>query len=180
MTGARRAQSQSRRRAQSLLRRVISTASILLVASVAAAFAATGLTIGSAASSKLGERIAINAQGRTLYTLSGETEHHFKCKSAECLRKWPPIRVSSRKEKLHAGAGLHGRLGFVRRPDGSLQLTIRGLPVYRYSGDEARGEVNGEGIEAFGGIWHAVAAGGASKPAPITPAPTPEYPAPHY
>jgi len=184
MTGPRRAQSQWPRGASSLLRRVISTASLLLLASVAVAFAATGVTINSAANSQLGKRVAVNAQGRTLYALSTETEHHLLCKSRACLRTWPPIKASSLKEKLHAGPGVHGRLGVMRRPDGSLQLTLRGHPVYRYSGDEGRDEDNGEGIPLFGGVWHAVsAASGASKPAPTPPmtpmpTPTPEYP--HY
>jgi hypothetical protein len=65
----------------------------------------------------------------------------------------------------------------VRRSDGRLQVALRGRPLYRFSGDHAKGEANGEGIESFGGTWHAVTA--ATKvPAttPKTPSPTPTTP----
>ena len=43
-----------------------------------------------------------------------------------------------------------------------MQLTINGMPVYLYSGDSAAGDVNGEGIQSFGGVWYAVSPSGAS------------------
>jgi hypothetical protein len=44
-------------------------------------------------------------------------------------------------------------LGSLTRPDGRLQVTYRGLPLYRFSGDTEAGDVNGQG---FGGTWHAL------------------------
>lgn len=154
---------------------------------VAALFAAmafasgTTVTIGSVSNSKLGERVAINSQGRTLYALSPETTSHLLCKSSECLKFWPPVTVPSRKTKLKAGPGVHGHLGIVRRGNGTLQVTLRGLPLYRFSKDHARGDANGQGIESFGGTWHAVTAsstpspGMPSNPTPPTPGPEPPY-----
>ena len=149
---------------------------LALVASFAAAALAssTSVTVNSASSSKLKEQIAVNSQGRTLYALSGETASHLKCKSKECLKVWPPLTVPSRKTKLKAGSGLKGHLGILRRSNGTLQVTLRGLPVYRFSGDSSKGETNGQGIESFGGTWSAVPASTeASSPAPAPePAPT--------
>jgi predicted lipoprotein with Yx(FWY)xxD motif len=126
-------------------------------------------TVGSASSSKLGERIVVDGRGRTLYALSPETVHHLLC-TGECFTFWPPLTVSSRKVRLRAGHGVHGRLGILRRSDGLLQVTLGGLPLYRYAGDRAKGQANGQGIRSFGGTWHVVAAGDPSH-APATSAP---------
>jgi hypothetical protein len=49
-------------------------------------------------------------------------------------------------------------LGAIKRPDGSVQLTLDGWPLYRYAGDSAPGQINGEGID---GSWFAVRPTGA-------------------
>ena len=139
--------------------------------------AGTAATVGSASNASLGERVAVNAQGRTLYALSPETTHHLLCTGNECLKVWPPVTVPSRKTKLKAGPGVQGHLGILRRSDGLLQVTLRGLPLYRFSHDHAKGEANGQDIESFGGTWHAVsAATKASSPSPAAPSPQPEMP----
>lgn len=156
---------------------VIAVAALLAVgASFAAVALAAGgaATVGSASNASLGKRVAVNAQGRTLYALSPETTHHLLCTSAACLKTWPPLTVPSRKTKLKAGSGVHGRLGILRRSDGRLQVTLRGLPLYRFSGDHGKAEANGEGLQSFGGTWHAVpAAPGSSAPPPSATPPTP-------
>ena len=43
------------------------------------------------------------------------------------------------------------------RDDGTTQATYCGHPLYRYSGDSAAGDTNGE---AVGGVWYATAADG--------------------
>ncbi len=141
----------------------------------AIALASSGpATLDSSASSALGETVVVSAQGRTLYALSPETAGHLLCRSNECLKAWPPLTVPSRSTKLKAGTGVHGRLGLVHRSNGILQVTLRGLPLYRFSGDRAKGEANGQGIQSFGGTWHAVTASTSATPA--TPA-TPSAPA---
>ena len=90
----------------------------------------------------------VNAQGRTLYALSPETSTHLLCKSAACLHVWPPLTVSSRAVKLRAGAGVHGTLGAAASQHGPWQVTLRGMPLYRFSGDHAKGEANGQGFRA--------------------------------
>ncbi|HTB49433.1 MAG TPA: hypothetical protein VK701_00515 [Solirubrobacteraceae bacterium] len=159
------------------------TATLVLAGSLAAMALATGTTatVGSTSNSKLGEQIVVDAHGRTLYALSPETAHHLLCKSSECLKFWPPLTVRSSKTKLLAGPGVHGHLGTLRRSNGVLQVTLGGLPLYRYSGDRAKGEANGQGIHSFGGSWHVVSATSATSPAtpttptkPSTPSPAPE------
>jgi predicted lipoprotein with Yx(FWY)xxD motif len=135
-------------------------ATVLALATGAAlALAMSTSTVSSAPSSRLGERIVVSPQGLTLYALSPETVDHLLCTSSECLKFWPPLTISSRKVRLTDGSGVHGGLGVLRRSDGQLQVTLRGMPLYRFAGDHARGQVNGQGLMSFGGTWHAVPAG---------------------
>ena len=146
------------------------------------AFGATAtrtLTVGAAQNASLGKSVAVSPAGRTLYELSGESAHHLLCKGRACLQFWPPVIVA-RGARLHAGPGLHGKLGALHRAGGLIQATLNGKPLYRYSGDRGHNEANGEGIESFGGTWHAAPAGPASStPAPAAPSqPSQPYPTP--
>jgi predicted lipoprotein with Yx(FWY)xxD motif len=155
---------------------LLALAAIVLVVLVATAFASSAPsspTLSSNANSMLGKPVVVNAQGRTLYKLTPETSRHLLCKSRECLTNWPPLTVKSAKTKLKAGSGVSGKLGLLHRSNGTLQVTLNGLPLYRYSGDSAKGDVNGEGIESFGGKWHAVTASSGASASPTMPATTP-------
>jgi predicted lipoprotein with Yx(FWY)xxD motif len=162
----------------------LATAATTFAAGSLAAFAlaATTTTVSSATSSALGAKVAVNAKGRTLYALSGESTHHLLCKSHECFEAWPPLTVSSKSAHLKAGAGLHGHLALIKRSSSSWQVTLNGIPLYRFSGDSGRAEDNGQGIESFGGTWHAVLATGKASTKASTSSPgaappmSPAYP----
>jgi predicted lipoprotein with Yx(FWY)xxD motif len=161
----------------------VAAMTLAFAASLAAMALAAGGTIAvtSASNSKLGEQIAVDAQGRTLYALSPETAHHLLCKSSECLKFWRPLTVRSSNTQLKAGPGVHGRLAILRRGNGVLQVTLGGLPLYHYSGDHAKGNANGQSIHSFGGTWHVLSAtSNASPAAPTTPTtpPAPTAPTP--
>ncbi len=177
-------QSTARSRRRTRPSRLVVCAAVVTVALVAS-FAAMALAAGSAVSvlgavtnTKFEERIVVDAHGRTLYALSPETSRHLLCKSSECLSAWPPLTVRSRKTKLKAGPGVHGQLGILRRSNGMLQVTLRGLPLYRFSGDSAKGAANGEGIMSFGGTWHVLAAASSAPPTPVAAETTPSSPPP--
>lgn len=179
----------SRRRLSARLGGVVVAATVFALGSAALALAAATVTIGTATNSRLGQRVAVSASGRTLYTLSGESVHHLLCKSSECLKVWPPLRLSPSSAKLKAGSGLQGRLGTLRRSGGIVQVTLRGKPLYRFAGDSGKGQTNGEGIISFGGTWHAArattnAAPGTPVMAPMPslapPSPSPTSPSPGY
>lgn len=125
--------------------------------------AKSDFTVSGAHSASVGEQIVVDAHGDTLYALSPETVHHLLCKSKECFKFWPPLTVSSHKAKLKAGAGVEGKLGLLRRKRGVFQVTLRGMPLYRFAGDHAPGETNGQGIKGFGGTWFAATASPSSK-----------------
>jgi predicted lipoprotein with Yx(FWY)xxD motif len=159
------------------------TVALVFFAASTALAAHLALTLGASSNATLGERVVVTPQGRTLYTLTPETSRHLLCRASECLRLWPPLTVDSTKAKLKNGAGVHGRLGILRRANGMLQVTLRGLPLYRYSKDHAKGQANGEGLQSFGGTWHAMTATSGERPRkpamtptqPVAP-PPPSYP----
>jgi predicted lipoprotein with Yx(FWY)xxD motif len=169
------------RRPHRWLRAAAGTVLVLAFLASTALAAHLALTLGSSVSVALGERVVVNPQGRSLYTLSPETSKHLLCKTGECLKRWPPLTVGSSKTNLKAGSGVQGRLGILRRSNGTLQVTLRGVPLYRYSGDRVSGDTNGEGIESFNGTWHAMPATSSESPhkpamTPAAPTTTPSYP----
>jgi predicted lipoprotein with Yx(FWY)xxD motif len=159
---------------------------VAMFAAVALASSSAVPTVGSATNAKFTEKIVVDAHGRTLYALSPETTHHLLCKSSECLKFWPPLSARSRKTKLVAGSGVHGHLGILRRSNGMLQVTLGGLPLYRFSGDSVKGAANGENVHSFGGTWHVISAAtdmslepASTEATPSSPsAPTTSTPAP--
>jgi predicted lipoprotein with Yx(FWY)xxD motif len=176
--------SQHKRRWGALLT-LVAVAFIALVATAFAASAPSSLTLGSAANATLGKPVVISSSGRTLYALSPETSKHLLCKSAECFKVWPPVTVKSSKVKLKSASGVQGHLGILKRSNGTLQVTLRGEPLYRFSGDSAKGQAHGQGIESFGGKWHAVTASSDESTSKATTPPSmqpevPGYSAPSY
>jgi predicted lipoprotein with Yx(FWY)xxD motif len=147
---------------------VVTAALIAMFTAMALASSSAAPTVGSATNPMFGEKIAVDTHGRTLYALSPETTRHLLCKSSECLRFWPPLTVRSSKTKLKDGTGVHGLLGILRRAKGVFQVTLGGLPLYRYSGDSAKGTANGENLKSFGGTWHVITAATGATPVPTT------------
>jgi predicted lipoprotein with Yx(FWY)xxD motif len=129
----------------------LATASIAAVATAGTSAA----TVFSTRNSALGE-ILVSASGRTLYHTSSEKRNRIEC-TGVCAVKWPPLLISAHAKPI-AGPGVTAsRLGTVKRPDGRLQVTYAGLPLYLFSGDTKAREANGQGA---GGIWHAVTPSG--------------------
>ena len=183
MTGTQDLPSRIRRNARASGRgpRIASWASLLLVG--AALFAGLALanptsTLLASSNAKLNKTIVVDAHSRTLYALSPETVHHLLCRSRECFESWPPVTVRSKHVKLVAGEGLVGRLALLRRRNGTLQVTLRGMPLYRFAGDSAVGDAIGEGITSFGGRWHTVLADPAQTMTPAMTPPAPTSPSP--
>jgi predicted lipoprotein with Yx(FWY)xxD motif len=91
-----------------------------------------------------------NASGYTLYWFGPDTPIVSKC-MANCTRAWPPVTGPA-----VAGPGVTGPLGTITRPDGTIQATYDGHPLYTASLDTAPGQDRGNGLDVSGGIWHAV------------------------
>ena len=109
-------------------------------------------TIGGAA-------VLANAQGFAVYSFAPDTMTKSDCNGA-CAAAWPPV-----KGPATAGAGLTGKLGTIKRSDGSTQATFDGHPLYTFVKDTGPGTDTGNGLNAFGGLWHALTASGSAAPA---------------
>jgi predicted lipoprotein with Yx(FWY)xxD motif len=121
------------------------------------------------ANSRLG-RILVDSTGHTLYLFKGDSGTNSACAGA-CAVAWPPLRTSA--SPAAAGGANAALLGTIRRSDGALQVTYNGHPLYLFVKDHKPGDVNGQGLSAFGAAWFAVSAAGnqiSSRPAP-RPAP---------
>lgn len=103
------------------------------------------------------------SDGFTIYQFAKDTPNPpaTMCNGA-CAKTWPPVLASDQ-------LALHGlsvaEVGTTTRPDGGVQLTLGGWPVYRYTKDRAPGDTTGQGV---GGTWSALAPTG--KPIKTAPA----------
>ncbi len=102
------------------------------------------------ASSSLGT-ILVDNQGMTLYHLSGEQNGKFICTSSACLGVWHPLIAPF----SGAPSGEVGSLGTVKRPEGTMQVTYKGTPLYTFAQDKQAGETNGQGIKDVG-TWSVI------------------------
>jgi predicted lipoprotein with Yx(FWY)xxD motif len=102
--------------------------------------------------------VLADANGHTLYTLTKDGRP-VAC-TAACASIWPPLLLPAGTTRATGSTDVTG-LGTVSVAGGT-QVTENGEPLYRYSGDMAPGDTNGEGINSFGGVWHVVAPTSAS------------------
>lgn len=119
-------------------------------------------TVKSAANATLGATVLVDAQGMTLYSLSVEHKGKFICTSRACTQTWHPLSASA-----GTPSGSVGSLGTVKRPDGTEQVSYKGMPLYTFAQDRKPGEAKGQGIKDVG-TW---AAATTSSSAPAAPAP---------
>jgi len=104
--------------------------------------------------------VLVDSQGMTLYHLSGELNGKFICTSSACLGVWHPLIASSGS----APTGAVSSLGTVKRPEGTMQVTYKGTPLYTFAQDKQTGEANGQGIRDVG-TWSAVTTSSSSTSA---------------
>ena len=107
-----------------------------------------------------GATVLTDAKGFAVYSFAPDTMTKSDCDGA-CAAAWPPV-----KGPVTARAGLTGTLGTIKRSDGSAQATYDGHPLYTFVKDTGPGTDTGNGLNAFGGVWHALTASG--SPAPVS------------
>jgi len=73
---------------------------------------------------------------------------------------WPPVAPAS--------GSMPSGWTVVTRQDGSKQLAYSGRPLYTYTGDGAAGQTNGDGLNAFGAVWHVARPASAPSPSPTS------------
>jgi predicted lipoprotein with Yx(FWY)xxD motif len=115
-------------------------------------------------------KVLANAKGDSLYILSVESKGKLHCKTSLCLMTWPPYLVKASTKTIAKGAGVKGKIGFVKRSSTMKQVTFNGYPVYRFSGDTGAHQATGENIVADGGTWTLTSAPATTtKGTPVAP-----------
>ena len=118
--------------------------------------ASASATTVAARASRLGTYLT-DGSGRALYLFAADTTSTSTCTSA-CASIWPPLTTAHAPV---AGPGvMASQLGVTRRSDGTTEVTYDGHPLYHYVGDSAAGDVTGQGLNQFGGLWWLVAPSG--------------------
>jgi predicted lipoprotein with Yx(FWY)xxD motif len=106
-----------------------------------------------------GTDVLVDSQGHALYSTEGEKGGKILC-TASCTADWEPVEASGDDA---SSADVDADLGTVKRPDGTEQLTLNGLPLYRFT-QEGPGELTGNGfVDKFNGTefeWTAATVGG--------------------
>lgn len=134
----------------------------------------TGVTIKTATVAGFG-KVLVNANGRTLYTLSSETGGTLTCTVANgCTQFWFEADLPSGVTAGKAGAGAQSSMLSTEPGATGTVVTYNGWPLYTFSGDSAANQANGEGLKSFGGTWYVLRSTGtplksataASSPSP--------------
>ncbi|MFL5886340.1 MAG: hypothetical protein ACJ77M_14805 [Thermoleophilaceae bacterium] len=111
------------------------------------------------ASTSLGT-VLVDSKGMTLYHLTAEKNGKFICTDSTCMGLWHPLMT-------HGGQRPHGSVGSlstVQRPDGQMQITYKGQPLYTFVQDTSAGSTKGQGFKDVG-TWTVIKTKGASAPA---------------
>lgn len=116
----------------------------------------TGATLQAADDPELGE-ISVDSQGMTLYSFEIDTATENMCVESDCVAVWPSLIVNGEPQ---AGNDVTGDLTTISRPDGSQQAAFAGHPLYTFTLDQNPGDTAGDGIDEFGGVWHALTPSG--------------------
>jgi predicted lipoprotein with Yx(FWY)xxD motif len=101
--------------------------------------------------------VVVDSDGLTLYRFDKDSPKPSTTNcTGGCPTTWPPAIIAP-GGKVYVDGLATSAVGTVTRPDGSTQLTLGGWPAYRFSGDHAPGDLNGQGVN---GTWFAVAPDG--------------------
>jgi predicted lipoprotein with Yx(FWY)xxD motif len=105
------------------------------------------------AETSLGD-VLVDGEGMTLYGFTDDADGTPTC-TGDCAATWPALLVEG--EPAIGDALDPAVFSTVDGAEGGTQLKAGEWPLYRFSGDSAPGDVNGQGS---GGVWFAVAPDG--------------------
>jgi len=103
--------------------------------------------------------VLVDSSGQALYASDQEAAAGKILCTGACNSLWEPVTVNG---NVTSSGSVPGKLGVVKRPDGGMQATYNGAPLYTFTQDQP-GQVTGDGFkDAFGGqqfTWHVVSVG---------------------
>lgn len=95
-------------------------------------------------------RVLTNQDGRTLYLFAQDSKApSLSTCLGECARTWPPLLATGNV----VGGAQRNIVGTLARPDGRVQVTVGGWPVYTFTDDTAPGQANGHRVDD---LWFAI------------------------
>ena len=128
-----------------------------------------GQTVSTQSISGVGT-VLVDTSGMVLYTNDMETGSKIVC-TDECLTEWLPLAAPSGGQPTSADSAVQAKLGTVKRPDGSSQVTLDEMPLYTFV-DDSPGQATGDGFsDTFAGTdftWTAATASGQPAPSSTT------------
>ncbi len=107
---------------------------------------------------KLGAVLDAGQKRLTVYLFEGDRGGTSACSGA-CASVWPPVTTSGAPRAT--GAAAAADLGTIKRPDGTIQVTYKGHPLYFFARDKDAGDTYGEDVNGFGASWYALSPSGA-------------------
>jgi predicted lipoprotein with Yx(FWY)xxD motif len=126
-----------------------------------------GLSALSVKHTALGNTL-VDGNGRTLYLFRPDKPNHSTLSHAG-FAVWPAFGSPATPQARGAVSGAH--IATIRS-DGKRQITYYGHPLYYFVGDKGSGEIHGQGLKEFGGLWYVLSpTGNAVTSAPSTPTP---------
>lgn len=118
---------------------------------------AAGAVVVTSKHGKLGTILAVGSKRMTVYMFEGDKGSGSACTGA-CARVWPPVTTSG--APTASGAAASGDLGAITRPDGTMQVTYKGHPLYYFARDGDAGDAYGQGVVGFGASWYVLTPSG--------------------
>lgn len=132
--------------------------------STAATNAASGGTVSVQTVGGVGD-VLVDSQGNTLYTNNQDSGSKVAC-TGQCTSIWLPLAAPSSGQPTSSDSSVQAKLGVVKLPDGSSQVTFGGKPLYTFVQDSP-GQATGNGVtDSFGGTsftWTAATTGGSAS-----------------
>jgi predicted lipoprotein with Yx(FWY)xxD motif len=109
-------------------------------------------------SAKLGTVLAVGGKHMTVYMFEGDKGSASSACTGACTRVWPPVTTSAAVSA--SGAAVASDLGTITRPDGTMQVTYKGHPLYYFAKDGDAGDAYGQGVVGFGASWYVLSPSG--------------------
>ncbi len=98
--------------------------------------------------------VLVNAEGMTLYAFLNDTEGESTC-TGDCLANWPAVPAP--EGEINVGDLDPALFSTVENPEAGPMLKMGDWPLYTFAGDQAPGDVNGQGV---GEVWYVVGPSG--------------------